>query len=371
MASSSISTTSRPPESPASLHRRVAQRASWPAFCATAFVALPVWTAAVLPATCAYQLARFAVAKLAAGNEKKKKTPSLESLDSGRTVDASELVPRQQRKYDLVVLGATGFAGSLAVRHLLKTYGGGAGSSKNKVKWAVAGRSKTKLDAVLTKVANELGIDVDAKDIDKIVVDTSDPTTLPDLVSQTKVVATTVGPFALYGNNVVEYCAKYGTHYVDITGEVDWVKVMKCKWQATAETNGAKLVSFCGHDCVPWDLCVAKFEDILNKECDGDTLKSASFWDEAKGGASGGTIATGTYWGRRYYYFCIPSMKRACDVCISKLSDSIRYIHVLFFEQFFPASKGRHNYRTLRTIRSRRLASDRNRAVSCKATSLL
>jgi short subunit dehydrogenase-like uncharacterized protein len=71
------------------------------------------------------------------------------------------------------------------------------------------------------------------------------------LVQNTRVVATTAGPYTLYGNSVVEFCAKFGTHYVDITGEVDWVKAMICQWQSTAQQTGAKLIPFCGHGTIP------------------------------------------------------------------------------------------------------------------------
>jgi short subunit dehydrogenase-like uncharacterized protein len=74
------------------------------------------------------------------------------------------------------------------------------------------------------------------------------PSTLPKLVANTRVVATTAGPYTLYGSSVVEFAAKHGTHYVDITGEVDWVKAMLCQWHDTAQKTGAKIISFCGHE---------------------------------------------------------------------------------------------------------------------------
>jgi short subunit dehydrogenase-like uncharacterized protein len=140
------------------------------------------------------------------------------------------------------VLGATGFTGYLAARHLAKTYG-----VNQSVKWAIAGRSASKLDQVKSALALELNQPEIATSLDTIVVDTSIPATLPKLVSVTRVVATTAGPYSLYGNSVVEFCAKFGTHYVDITGEVQWVQAMLCQWQTTAQASGAILVPFCGH----------------------------------------------------------------------------------------------------------------------------
>jgi short subunit dehydrogenase-like uncharacterized protein len=118
-------------------------------------------------------------------------------------------------KYDIVVLGVTGFTGRLAARHLAQKYG----VSKGGIKWAIAGRSKAKLDAVKQSLADELDMPEIVKGIDVIIADTSDPTTMPALVKDTRVVATTAGPYQEYGNAVVEFAAKYGTHYADITGE--------------------------------------------------------------------------------------------------------------------------------------------------------
>eukprot|EP00977_Amphora_coffeiformis_P005335 scaffold1140_cov157-Amphora_coffeaeformis.AAC.11 len=163
------------------------------------------------------------------------------------------------------------------------------GTAKD-VKWALAGRSQDKLDQVKQRLATELKND-DLLKIPTILVDTSVPATLPALVAQTRSVATTAGPYTLYGSHVVEFCAKFGTHYVDITGEVDWVKAMVMKWQETAQTTGAKLISFCGHDSIPWDLCVMKLQQELREQC-GDDLKTVTFWDEMKNAAPGGTYAT-------------------------------------------------------------------------------
>jgi short subunit dehydrogenase-like uncharacterized protein len=174
----------------------------------------------------------------------------VDRLDSGYLVDESLIIPRAKRQYDIVILGATGFTGYLAARHIAKTYG-------NKIKWAIAGRSAEKLQKVIQRLSQEVeqqhstGTDTKpALKIDTIICDTSVPSTLPNLVANTRVVATTAGPYSLYGTSVVEFCAKFGTHYVDITGEVDWVKAMICEFQGTAQKTGAKIIPFCGHECV-------------------------------------------------------------------------------------------------------------------------
>ena len=259
---------------------------SWSSFLATSAL-LPVCAVTVLPISVLYQLGKTVVqVPFGSKNKKNEQQQHFQRLDSGYIVDESrQVIPREKRKYDMVVLGVTGFTGRLAARYLAKTYG-----VDRDIKWAIAGRSKDKLDAVKTSLAKELDMNK-ILDLETIVVDTSVPATLPKLVEQTRVVATTVGPYGLYGSSVVEFCAKFGTHYVDITGEVDWVQNMIHVWQRTAQRTGAKLIPFCGHDSVPWDLSVIKLQEILQQECQDD-LKSVTFWDEARAEAPGGTYQT-------------------------------------------------------------------------------
>lgn len=218
--------------SPIESHGKRAPNASLSTFLTTAAF-IPVWATTVLPLTVIYQVGKGSLSKLLP-------TPPSPKLDSGYQVDAASLLPRSQRKYDIVILGATGFTGYLAVQYLAKTYG-----INKSVKWAIAGRSAEKLQGIKERLQAKLGMDT--SQIDTIVVDTSVPSTMPQLVSQTRVVATTAGPYALYGNSVVEFCAKFGTHYVDITGEVGWAKAMLSQWQDTATETGARLIPFCGH----------------------------------------------------------------------------------------------------------------------------
>lgn len=159
----------------------------------------------------------------------------------------------------------------------------------------MAGRSLTKLQAVRAELAAECNVSSSLSQltttVDLIVVDTLDPATLPNLVKDTRCVATTAGPYQEYGNAVVEFCAKYGTHYVDITGEVGWVKQMMVRWGSLAKETGAKLVPFCGHDSIPWDLSVLKLNQLLADEFQ-DELTTIKVWDEFIEAAPGGTYAT-------------------------------------------------------------------------------
>ena len=268
-----------PPVSPPLEDRHRTKPTRFGPFAATALT-VPIVSVTILPLSLMYQLGRR-VLKPLLGSGKQEEI----SIDSGYQVDPSQIIPHSDRSYDVVILGATGFTGYLAARYLAETYG-----TAKDVKWAIAGRSQEKLDQVKQRLATELKND-DLLKIPTILVDTSVPATLPALVSQTRSVATTAGPYTLYGSHVVEFCAKFGTHYVDITGEVDWVKAMVMKWQETAQKTGAKMISFCGHDSIPWDLCVMKLQHELRERC-GDDLKTVTFWDEVKNAAPGGTYAT-------------------------------------------------------------------------------
>ena len=254
-------------------------------FAATA-LSVPLISVTVLPLSVIYQAGRTILSSVTSRSNSKNQKSTI-SIDSGYKVDPSQIIPRAQRTYDVVVLGATGFTGYLAARYLCQTYG----CRDDNVKWAIAGRSQAKLDKVKERLATELNMPEARTNIDTLIVDTSIPATLPNLVAQAKCVATTAGPYTLYGSHVVEFCAKFGTHYVDITGEVDWVKAMVVQWQSTAQQTGAKLISFCGHDSIPWDLCVYKMQQEMQEKCQDD-LATVTFWDEMRGEAPGGTLAT-------------------------------------------------------------------------------
>ena len=144
--------------------------------------------------------------------------------------------------------------------------------AKGTISWALAGRNSKKLDKVKSELLKQIqeanpGINMDDIKIDTIIVDTSTPSTIHNLVKDTKTVITTAGPYNKYGSRVVEFCANYGTSYVDITGETDWVKEMIMKYDDVAQRTGAKIVSFCGHDSIPWDITVNELSKLMKEEC--------------------------------------------------------------------------------------------------------
>lgn len=148
------------------------------------------------------------------------------------------------REYDVVLYGATGFTGGLVAGYLAEHVPAGA-------RWALAGRSETKLRAVVDRLAAE---HPDAEVPGTIVADTERPDTLRELARRTRVVITTVGPYLEYGEPMVRACAEEGTDYVDLCGEPEFVDEMYLRHQDLAVSTGARIVHACGFDSIPHDL---------------------------------------------------------------------------------------------------------------------
>ena len=148
------------------------------------------------------------------------------------------------KEYDFVVYGATGFTGKLVVEYLVKKY-----SNSPEITWALAGRSLEKLESV-----------VDSKNVPEgtglLVVDSNDISSIENMVSKTKCILTTVGPYQLYGNDIVAQCAKSGTDYVDLCGEPGWMHEKINELSDTAKASGSRIVFSCGFDSIPFDLGV-------------------------------------------------------------------------------------------------------------------
>ncbi|CAM9415860.1 unnamed protein product [Choristocarpus tenellus] len=190
------------------------------------------------------------------------------------------------KTFDVVVWGATGFTGSLVAEYYLSTYG----ASPSGFKWALAGRSEDKLKALKDRLSSE--IDTAASSIPTITADSNDEESLDRLASQTKVVVTTVGPFAIYGDKLVAACVAAGTHYCDLTGESLWVKDIIEKYQKEAERTGAKIIPSCGFDSVPADMGAFMMVEHM-KRVHGRSPNAVKYYlRDMKGGVSGGTIAS-------------------------------------------------------------------------------
>ena len=148
------------------------------------------------------------------------------------------------RTYDLVVFGATGFTGSLTAEYL-------ALQAPKKARWALAGRSRSKLEALRDHLA---ALNPACAELPLLVVESDDAAALAAVAASTKVIITTIGPYLKYGEPLVRACAEAGTHYCDLTGEPEFVDSMWLKYHETAKRSGAKLVHCCGFDSIPHDL---------------------------------------------------------------------------------------------------------------------
>jgi len=148
------------------------------------------------------------------------------------------------RRYDVVLFGATGFTGGLTADYL-------AANAPAEMRWALAGRNRSKLDAVAARLAAAAP---EAPKPDVIVADAADEAALRQAAESTRVVITTIGPYALYGGPLVAACAAAGTDYCDLTGEPEFVDRVWLEHHAEAERTGARLVHCCGFDSIPHDL---------------------------------------------------------------------------------------------------------------------
>jgi len=187
-----------------------------------------------------------------------------------------------EKEFDVVFLGATGFTGQLLVEYVYNHYG-----LTNDLKWAIAGRNQSKLESVANSVAAD-----DAGAIPIIITDSNSESSVTELVQRTRVVCTTVGPYAMYGNEVVKACAINGTHYCDLTGEVQWMRRMIDLYETTAQSTGAKIVHTCGFDSIPSDLGVHFAQSEMQKNHGTYAREVKCRIRETKGGMSGGTVAS-------------------------------------------------------------------------------
>ena len=184
------------------------------------------------------------------------------------------------KNYDFVVYGATGFTGKLVVEYLVHKY-----SNNSQIKWALAGRNLEKLESVAASknVPNGTGL---------LVVDSNDIASIEEMVSKTKCVLTTVGPYQLYGNDVVSACAKSGTDYVDLCGEPGWMHEKIDELTETARETGSRIVFSCGFDSIPFDLGVLFLQNEITKRYGKPSIYVRGRVREMNGEFSGGTAAS-------------------------------------------------------------------------------
>jgi len=184
-----------------------------------------------------------------------------------------------EKEYDFVVYGATGFTGKLVVEYVNSQY------SFNKIKWAMAGRNLEKL----AQVKNDLNID---DSVELIEVDSNNLDSINRLTQKTKCILTTVGPYQLYGNDIVKSCAESGTDYVDLCGEPGWMHKMINEYSTKASETGARIVFSCGFDSIPFDLGVLFLQNEVKNQIGKTANKVRARVRKMEGEFSGGTAAS-------------------------------------------------------------------------------
>jgi short subunit dehydrogenase-like uncharacterized protein len=188
-------------------------------------------------------------------------------------------VPAQgSRTYDVVVFGATGFTGGLTAAEVARRAPAGC-------RWAIAGRSRRRLEGVRAGLAAD---DPSLAELPVIVADVDDPGSMRDLAASTRVLITTVGPYLRYADHVVAACAVEGTDYLDLTGEAEFVDRTWLSHHVTAEGSGARLVHAAGFDSIPHDLGVRFTVGHLPS----DAPLTVHGYVKAVGAFSGGSLAS-------------------------------------------------------------------------------
>ena len=184
------------------------------------------------------------------------------------------------KSFDVVIYGATGFTGKLVVEYMQEKYGKDEGIS-----WAIAGRSEEKLNSV----REELKV---GSNVPQLLVDSNDTDSIASMAQQTKCVLTTVGPYQLYGANILQQCVVHGVDYVDLCGEPGWMHEMINEHAEQAKETGARIVFSCGFDSIPFDLGVYFLQKEVIAQHGHPASNVRGRVREMNGEFSGGTAAS-------------------------------------------------------------------------------
>lgn len=186
-------------------------------------------------------------------------------------------MPKADREFDVIVWGATGFTGRLVAGYLQRHFGG-------QLRFAIAARNPDKL----AQVAAEIG----AQDVPRVIADSHDSESLHAMAARTRVICTTVGPYTLYGSQLVAACVANGTDYCDLAGEVPWIRRMIDTHHDAAQASGARIVPCCGFDSIPSDLGVWFIQQQALEQTGAPCVEVKYRVKAVKGTASGGTVAS-------------------------------------------------------------------------------
>jgi len=187
----------------------------------------------------------------------------------------------QHPRFDIVVFGATSFVGQILVRYLAEQFG-----TDGALTWAAAGRSRQKLEALRESLGPR------ASGLQLIEADAGDAASLEALCARTRVVISTVGPYAIHGEPLVKVCAATGTDYCDLTGELQWIRRMIQAYEKQARKSGARIVHCCGFDSIPSDLGVHFLQQRALERFGEPCTEVRMRVKAVRGGFSGGTVAS-------------------------------------------------------------------------------
>src|SRR6218665_3573494 len=202
-------------------------------------------------------------------------------IDSGIGSRQTPAMPKSSKtEFDVIVWGATGFTGCLVAEYLART------QETHRARWAIAGRDRAKLE----KVRASLG--AAHAELPILLGNAKDAASLDALVTRTRVIISTVGPYASHGNELVAACARNGTDYCDLTGEVQWMRRMIDAHHAQARESGARIVHTCGFDSIPSDLGVLMLQEYMREQHGGHLDQVRFYVTKMTGGFSGGTVAS-------------------------------------------------------------------------------
>lgn len=206
-----------------------------------------------------------------------------DSSNNTKTSNDKQSTTIEKRPYAVVLYGATSFVGQITAHYLTEFLSNTKDKNGANVTWAIAGRDEEKLNELQSKLASK---------VDIIIANSDDAASLDKMTKQSQVIISTVGPYLKYGEPLIKSCVNNGTDYVDLTGEAIFIKDMMDKYQDTAKKSGARIVNSCGFDSIPSDLGVyftqKKAEEKFGNACDVIHMRVKA----AKGGLSGGTIAS-------------------------------------------------------------------------------
>ena len=207
-------------------------------------------------------------------------------MDTNTNTDTSNNTQQRsdgKRPYAVVLYGATSFVGQITAHYLTEFLSNTKDKDGADVTWAIAGRDEAKLNELQSKLGST---------VDIILANSDDADSLDEMTKQTQVIISTVGPYLKYGEPLIKSCTTHGTDYVDLTGEAIFIKDMMDKYQDAAKQSGARIVNSCGFDSIPSDLGVyftqTQAEEKFGRACDVIHMRVKA----AKGGLSGGTIAS-------------------------------------------------------------------------------